>query len=72
MLPHPLINFEIQKNYQNEPKFNVVYSRNNYSKIKDGTYIINPDEYESKVFHWIALHVYDKNVTHLGSFWAAY
>ena len=33
--------------YQNEHKFNDVYSRNNLSKIKDGTYIINIDEYES-------------------------
>ena len=29
MPPHPLTNFEIQKYYQNEPKFNDVYSRNN-------------------------------------------
>ena len=31
-------NFEIQKFYQNEPKFNGVYSRNNLSKIKSGAY----------------------------------
>ena len=47
MPPHPLANFEIQKYYQNEPKFNGVYSRNNLSKIKDEAYIINLDEYES-------------------------
>ena len=29
MLPHPLGNFEIQKCYQSEPKFNGVYLRNN-------------------------------------------
>ena len=29
MLPHPLTNFEIQKYYQNEPRFNGVYSRMN-------------------------------------------
>ena len=34
MLPHPLTNFEIQKYYQNEPKFNGVSSRNNLSKKK--------------------------------------
>ena len=33
---HPLTNFEIQKYYENEPKFNVVYSRKNLPKIKDG------------------------------------
>ena len=29
MPPHPLTNFERQKYYQNEPKFNGVYLRNN-------------------------------------------
>ena len=29
MPPHSLTNFEIQKYYQNEPKFNGVFSRNN-------------------------------------------
>ena len=31
MLPHPLTNFEIQKYYENEPKFNI-YSRNSLPK----------------------------------------
>ena len=35
MPPHPL-NFEIQKYYENEPKFNGVYSRSNLPKIKNG------------------------------------
>ena len=67
MLPHPLTNFEIQK-YQNEPKFNGVYSRNNLCKIKDGAYIINLDEYESIRTHWIALYVNAENVTYFDSF----
>ena len=29
MLPHPLRNFQIQKCYQNEPRFNGIFSRNN-------------------------------------------
>ena len=29
MHPHPLTNFEIQKYYQIEPRFNGVYSRDN-------------------------------------------
>ena len=46
MLSHPLTNFEIQKYYKNEPRFNGVFSRNNLpKKIKDGTYVINLDEY---------------------------
>ena len=37
---HPLTNFEIQAYYQNEPRFNGVYSRDNLpDKIKDGAYI---------------------------------
>ena len=35
--PHSLTSFEIQKYYQNEPRFNGVYSRDNPSKrITDG------------------------------------
>ena len=46
MPSHPLTNFEIQKYYQNEPRFNGIYSRDNLEeKIKDRTYIINLDEY---------------------------
>ena len=55
MPPHLLTNFEIQKCYQNECKFNDVYSRNSLSKKKDGTYVINLDEYKSIGSHWIAL-----------------
>ena len=32
MPPHPLTNFEIQKYDQNEPRFNGVYSKDNYLK----------------------------------------
>ena len=35
MPPHHLTNFEIQKYYQSEPKFNDIYSRNNLPKIDD-------------------------------------
>ena len=55
MPPYPLTNFEIQKYYQTEPKFNGVYLRNNLPKIKDGTYVINLDEFKSIGTHWIAL-----------------
>ena len=61
MPPHPFTNFEIQKYYQNEPKFNGVYSRNNLLKIKDRGSVINLDEYESIVIHWIVLYVNDNN-----------
>ena len=72
MPPHPLNNFEIQKYYQNEPKFNSVYSRNNLSKIKDGAYILNLDEYKSIGTHSIVLYVNAKNVTCFDSFGVEY
>ena len=52
----PLTNFELEKYYQNEPRFNGVFSRNNLpKKIKDGAYVINLDEYADVGTHWIAL-----------------
>ena len=68
MLPR-LTNFEIQKYYQNEPKFNGVYSRNNSPKLKDGAYIINPDEFRLIGTHWIALNENgNNNVIYFESF----
>ena len=67
MLPNPLANFEIQK-YQNEPKFNGVYSRDNLPKIKDGAYVINLDEYSDIETHWIALYASNNNITYFDSF----
>ena len=44
MPPHPLTNFEIQKYYQNQSKFNGVYLRDKLpKKLKDREYITNLD-----------------------------
>ena len=49
--PHSLTNFDIQKYYQNEPKFNGLYSRNDLTKkIKDGAYVINLDNIQIKAY----------------------
>ena len=56
MPPYPLTNFEMQKHYQNEPRFNAVYSINNLpGKIKNEAYTINLDEYADAGAHWTAL-----------------
>ena len=68
MSPHPLTNFKIKKYYQNEPRFNGVYSRDNLPKIEDGTYVINLDEYSDTGTHWVALWVNNNDVTYLDSF----
>ena len=62
MPPHPLTNFETQKYYQNESKFNGVYWRNNLPKINDGTYVINLHEFKPIGTHWIALYVNGNNI----------
>ena len=56
MRPHPLTNFELQKYYQNEPRFNGVYSRD-----KDEAYVINLDEYSDIGTHWVALYTLNNN-----------
>ena len=67
--PHLVTNFEIQAYYQNEPRFNGVYSRDNLlDKIKDGSYVINLDEYSDIGTHWIALYVNNKIVTYFDCF----
>ena len=69
MPPHPLTNFEIQKYYQNEPRFNGVYSRDNLpDKIKDEAYVINLDEYSDVGALWIAWYELNDNVTYFDSF----
>ena len=69
MPPHPLTNFEIQKYYQNELRFNGVYSRDNLSKtIKNGAYVINLDEYPDVGTHWIALYCKNIEITYFDSF----
>ena len=72
--PHPLTNFEIETYYQNEPRFNGVYSKDNLSErssteeIKDGAYVINLDEYSDIGTLWVALYVNNKTVTYFDSF----
>ena len=69
MTPHPLTNFEIEAYYQNEPRYIGVYSRDNLpDKVKDGTYVINLDEYSDIGTHWVALYVNNKTVTYFDSF----
>ena len=68
MPPNLLTTFGIKIYYQKEPKFNGVYTRNNLSKVKDGDYVINLDEFKSIGTHWIALYVNVENVTYFDRF----
>ena len=68
MLPHPFTNFEIQKYYEDEPRFNGTYSINNLPIIKDGAYVINLDEFKSIGTYWIALYMNANNIVYFDSF----
>ena len=67
------MNFETQKYCENEPRFNGVFSKNNLSKkIKDGTYVINLDEYADVGTHWIALFCNRNEIVYFNSFGVEY
>ena len=73
MLPHPLTNFEIQRYYESETRFNGVFSRNNLPKIiKDEasyiSYVIKLDEYADVGTHWIALFCSRNDIVYFDSF----
>ena len=69
MPPHPLTIYKIKNYYEKEPRFNGVYSRDNLPKIiKNGTYVINLDEYADVGTHWIALYANDNEITYFDSF----
>ena len=56
------------KYYENESRFNGVYSRDNLSKIKNGAYIINLGKYSDIGTQWVALCLNNNNVTYFDSF----
>ena len=69
MPPYLLTNFEIQKCYQNESRFNGVYSRDNLAnKIKDGAYVIYLDEYSDIGTYWITLDSLNNDFTYFDNF----
>ena len=66
---HLLTNFEIKEYYENKPRFNGVYSRDNLPKIiKNGAYVINLDEYADVGTNCIALYVKNNEVIYFDSF----
>ena len=66
---HLLTNFEIQKYYQNESRFNSVYPRNDLpEKIKNGAYVINLNEYANIGTHQIALCCNRSEIVYFDSF----
>ena len=69
MSPHTLTNIEIKRYYQDEPRFNVVFWRDNLpKKIKDKAYVINLDEDADVGTRWIALFGKKSQIVYFDSF----
>ena len=59
----------MQKCYENEPRFNGVFSRDNLPKqTKDGAYVINLDEHKDTGTKWIALFCKKNETIYFDSF----
>ena len=64
-----MTNIEIQRHYQNEPRYNGVYSVDNLPNIiKDRELVINLDKYADVGNHWIALYASNNDVIYFDSF----
>ena len=60
---------KVSKYYEKGYRFNGVYSKDNLHKtIKNGAYVINPDEYADVGTHWIALYAKNNEVIYFDSF----
>ena len=69
---HPLTNFEIQENFEDEKRFNGVYSISNLSKLKKGAYIINLDHSKNTGTHWVVIFVKEDQLIYFDSFGVEY
>ena len=67
-LLHPLNNIEITNYFNAEPRFNGVLSRNNLPRIKEGVYVINLDDKNSKVTHRVSLFIDRNTAVYFDSF----
>ena len=60
VLIHPLSNIEITNYFNYEPRFNDAFSRNDLLRTKDGAYVINLYDKNSKGTYWVSLFI-DRN-----------
>ena len=67
-MPHPLTNFEIQEYYQNEPRFNGVFSRDNLPSNKNNNNNNNNNDNSNNNNKIIALYVNNKTIICFDSF----
>ena len=58
----------IIKYFNYKPRFNGVFSRDNLPRMKDGTYMINLDDRQSKGTHWVSLFIDRNTAVHFDFF----
>ena len=63
---------EITHYFDYEPRFNGVFSRNNLPRMKDGKYVINLDDKNSKGTHWVSLFIDRNTALYFDSFGIKY
>ena len=69
---HPLINFEIQDYFKDEPRFNGVFSRSNLPNFINGAYVINLDHSKNAGTHWVVIFVNSTEVIYFDSLGVEY
>ena len=65
---YPLSNIEISEYFNYKPRFYGVFSGNNFSRIKDGAYVINLDDKKSKGIHWVSFFIARNTAVYFDSF----
>ena len=63
---------EITHYFDYEPRFNGVFSRNNLPRMKDGKYVINLDDKNSKGTNWVSLFIDRNTALYFDSFGIKY
>ena len=68
VLLHPLNNIEITNYFNYELRINGDFSRNNSPRTKDGEYVWNLDDKNSKETHWVSLFINKNTAAYFGFF----
>ena len=66
------LTLKIQECFKEEKRFNVVYSRNNLTKLKKGSYVVNLDHSKNTGTHWVVIFVKEDEVIYFDSFGVEY
>ena len=72
VLLHPLNNIETTNYFNYNPRFNGVFSRNNLPRMKERGYVIDLDDKNSKVIHWVSSFIDRNTAAYFESFGTEY